>query len=187
VKYASIQRLNFCWAPGLAACLMALLSGCSGNSDMQDLRAFMDEVAAAPHGRIAPLPEFKPYEPFKYGAANLRSPFQAPIVIPERANEPAPGSIQPPSNHAKSYLEGFNLASLQLVGSLKLKGQYYGLIRDEDGTIHQVGVDQYIGSQWGKIEKIEEDRLEIVEIVSNGGGGWLLRPRTIELVGSAKE
>ncbi len=48
-------------------------------------------------------------------------------------------------------------------------------------------MDQYIGTQWGKIEKIEEDRLEIVEIVSNGGGGWLLRPRTVELVGSAKE
>lgn len=187
MKAVSARRTFHVWATALMACWMMLLAGCSGGADMQDLRAFMDEVAAAPHGSIAPLPEFKPYEPFKYGAANLRSPFQAPVVVPERADEPVPGSIQPPSNHVKSYLEGFNLASLQLVGSLKLRGQYYGLIRDEEGTIHQVGVDQYIGTQWGKIEKIEEDRLEIVEIVSNGGGGWLLRPRTVELVGSAKE
>ncbi len=187
MKSPSTQGVRGNWRAGVIAGLVALLAGCSEGHNTQDLRAFMDEVAAAPHGRIAPLPEFKPYEPFKYGAANLRSPFQAPVVIPERPNEPVPGSIRPPSNHVKSYLEGFNLTSLQLVGSLKLRGQYYGLIRDEEGTIHQVGVNQYIGTQWGKIEKIEEDRLEIVEIVSNGGGGWLLRPRTVELVGSAKE
>lgn len=187
MKSPSTQGVRGNWRAGVITGLVALLAGCSEGNNTQDLRAFMDEVAAAPHGRILPLPEFKPYEPFKYGAANLRSPFQAPVVIPERPNEPVPGSIRPPSNHVKSYLEGFNLTSLELVGSLKIRGQYYGLIRDEEGTIYQVGVNQYIGTQWGKIEKIEEDRLEIVEIVSNGGGGWLLRPRTVELLGSAKE
>ena len=170
----------------MTACLIMIV-GCSDGGDRQDLRDFMDDVAATPYGRISPLPAFEPYEPFKYGAANLRSPFQAPIVIPKREEKAKPGTIRPPSDHVKSYLEGFNLASLQLVGSLKLKGQYFGLIRDDQGMIHQVGVGKYIGTQWGKIERIEEERLEIVEIVSNGGGGWLLRPRTIELVGSERE
>jgi type IV pilus assembly protein PilP len=42
-------------------------------------------------------------------------------------------------------------------------------------------VGDYIGTQWGRIERIEEAHVELVEIVSNGGGGWLRRPRTIEM------
>ena len=51
---------------------------------------------------------------------------------------------------------------------------------DQDGLIHQVGVGDYL-YQWGRIERIEEAHVELVEIVSNGGGGWLRRPRTIEM------
>ncbi len=166
--------------------MLVLLAGCSGSNEFSDLRAFFDEVAGEPTGRVQPLPEFKPYESFKYGAANLRSPFQAPLVIASRTNKPAPGSIRPPANHVKSYLEEMNLATLQMVGSLELRGQYYGLIKDGEGVVHQVGVGAYLGTQWGKIEKIEETRLELVEVVSNGGGGWLLRPRTIELLGTSE-
>ena len=97
-----------------------------------------------------------------------------------------PGSIRPPTDHVRSYLEEMNLATLQLVGSLELRGQYYGLIKDGEGVVHQVGVGAYLGTQWGRVEKIEETRLELVEIVSNGGGGWLLRPRTIELLGTSE-
>ncbi len=59
--------------------MLVLLAGCSGSNEFSDLRAFFDEVAGEPTGRVQPLPEFKPYESFKYGAANLRSPFQAPL------------------------------------------------------------------------------------------------------------
>ena len=166
--------------------ILVLVAGCSGSNEFSDLRSFFDEVAAEPVRPVQPLPEFKPYESFKYGAANLRSPFQAPLVISSRTDTPPPGAIRPPANHVKSYLEGMNLATLQLVGSLELRGQYYGLIKDGDGVVHQVGVGAYLGTQWGRIEKIEETRLELVEIVSNGGGGWLLRPRTIELLGTSE-
>jgi len=178
-------------APFLTQCvplglILALLAGCSGGNEFSDLRRFFDEVAAEPVRPVQPLPEFKPYESFKYGAANLRSPFQAPLVIARRADTPPPGSIRPPTNHVRSYLEEMNLATLQLVGSLELRGQYYGLIKDGEGVVHQVGVGAYLGTQWGRVEKIEETRLELVEIVSNGGGGWLLRPRTIELIGTSE-
>ena len=166
--------------------MLALIAGCAGSNEFSDLRSFFDEVAAEPVMSVRPLPEFKPYESFKYGAANLRSPFQAPLVIASRADKPPPGSIRPPANHVKSYLEEMNLATLQLVGSLELRGQYYGLIKDGEGVVHQVGVGAYLGTQWGRVEKIEETRLELVEIVSNGGGGWLLRPRTIELIGTSE-
>ncbi len=62
-----------------------------------------------------------------------------------------------------------------MVGSLELRGQYYGLIKDGEGVVHQVGVGAYLGTQWGKIEKIEETRLELVEVVSNGGGRLVVK------------
>jgi type IV pilus assembly protein PilP len=40
-----------------------------------------------------------------------------------------------------------------------------------------------MGSQWGQIESIDDARIDITEIVSDGAGGWLRRPRSIELKG----
>lgn len=40
-----------------------------------------------------------------------------------------------------------------------------------------------MGDQWGQIESIEDARIDITEIVSDGAGGWLRRPRTVELRG----
>jgi len=181
-----IVAIKFWQRLGVAAILLGLLSACGSDGNTRDLRDFMAEVAAKPQGRIQPLPEFQPYEPFKYGAANLRSPFQAPLEMPQRNEAVPPSQIRPPQNHVKSYLEGFNLSALQLVGSLKIRGAYYGLIRDADGLVHQVGVGAYLGTQWGRIENISENQLDLVEVVSNGGGGWLLRPRTIELNGASE-
>ena len=49
------------------------LAACSG--DMDELQAKVTEIKNRPGERIEPLPEIKPYEPFKYEATSLRSPF----------------------------------------------------------------------------------------------------------------
>lgn len=51
---------------------LALLSGCDGSSDFDDLQTYMEEVRARPKGTIEPLPAFIPYEAFTYSAAALR-------------------------------------------------------------------------------------------------------------------
>ena len=165
----------------LTLAVFLTLVGCGGGDHLADVQGFMKDVRARPVPSIKPLPEFKPYEAFKYGAANQRSPFQPPNVIPDDSRGNAPSLVQPPANHEPAYLEQFNIASLSLVGSLEIGSSYYGLIKDQDGLIHQVGVGDYLGTQWGRIERIEEAHVELVEIVSNGGGGWLRRPRTIEM------
>lgn len=183
-----LVNLNHLWKalgqlkPGwLLMMLMASLTGCGSGDHLADVRSFMDTVTQQPVPKIKPLPEFKPYEPFKYGAANMRSPFQPPMILPDQSLGSAPSLVQPPEGHVRSYLEQFNIASLSMVGSMKVGAAAYGLIRDQDGLVHQVGIGDYLGTQWGRIERIEERYLELVEIVSNGGGGWLRRPRTIEM------
>lgn len=168
----------------LVSAIIVLLAACSSDNKFADLRAFMAQVQKKPVGKIAPLPEFEPYQPFTYGAANLRSPFEPPVVVPPKTEEQKRNiGVKPPKDHVKQYLERFNLASLQMVGTLQQDNQTWALIEDNTGGVHRVQVGDYMGTNWGKIESINDTRIDITEIVSDGQGGWLRRPRTIELKG----
>lgn len=169
----------------LLLCVAALLLfGCTGGDEFADLKDFMLEVEQKPKGRIAPLPEFEAYQPFSYGASNKRSPFEPPISIPQRTKvQIANIGVKPPENHAKEYLERFNIAALSMVGTLAQEGDNWALIEDSSGGVHRVQVGDYMGTNWGKIESITDSQIDITEIVSDGAGGWLRRPRSIELQG----
>jgi type IV pilus assembly protein PilP len=161
-----------------------LLAGCAAGDQFADIRNFMKEVENKPRGTIAPLPEFESYTAFTYGAANQRSPFEPPIVVaPRTAEQKKNLGVKPPQNHAKEYLERFQLASLSMVGTLQKDNSTFALIEDSQWGVHRVKVGDYMGDKWGQIESIEDARIDITEIVSDGAGGWLRRPRTVELRG----
>ncbi|XOV87096.1 MAG: pilus assembly protein PilP [Pseudomonadota bacterium] len=167
--------------------LLALLGACSGGDRYGDLREYMAEVERRPAGTIQPLPEFEPYQPFTYGAANLRSPFEPPIVIPPRTEEQRRNiGVKPPQDHVKQYLERFNLASITMVGTLQQDNSTWALVEDGSGGVHRVQVGDFMGSNWGQIESINDTRIDITEIVSDGQGGWLRRPRSVELRGTTE-
>ena len=163
---------------------LTLVSGCSTGDQFKDIRAFMIEIENKPRGSIAPLPKFKAYQAFTYGASNQRSPFEPPIIVPPKSAEQEGNiGISPPKNHVKQYLERFPLSALAMVGTLQKDSSIYALIEDSNGAVHRVQVGDYMGDQWGQIESIEEALIDVTEIVSDGAGGWLRKPRTIELRG----
>ena len=167
---------------GALALSLVIVSGCTPGDQYADIKSFMAEVENEPRGQIAPLPEFEPYQPFTYGSANLRSPFEPPVVIPVLTEEQQVNrGVKPPVDHVKQYLERFNLASLVMVGSLEQDGSTWALVEDGESGVHRVQVGDFMGTSWGQIESINDTRIDIIEIVSDGGGGWLKRPRTIEL------
>ncbi len=164
--------------------LLGVLAGCDSGNQMADLREFMREVERKPVPPIQPLPEFEPYQPFTYGSANLRSPFEPPIVVPPPTEEQiANRGVRPPQNHVKQFLERFNLATLSMVGTLQQDNSTWALVEDAEGGVHRVQVGDYMGTNFGQIESINDTRIDITEIVSDGQGGWLRRPRSIELRG----
>ncbi len=166
----------------LSLSLVLLLGACTGSGDYADIKKFMDDVQHKPRGSIAPLPEFEPYQPFTYGASNRRSPFEPPVIIPAKTEEQRRNvGVKPPQDHVKQYLERFNLAALQMVGTMKQNESTWALIEDNTGGVHRVQVGDFMGSSWGKIESINDSRIDITEIVSDGASGWLRRPRSIEL------
>jgi type IV pilus assembly protein PilP len=55
------------------------------------------------------------------------------------------------------------------------------LIKDPTGVIHRVRSGDYMGQNYGRITTVTDDHVELVEMVSNGNGGWMERPASIAL------
>ena len=168
--------------------LVLLLGGCS--NDISDLEAWTQQVLARPGGRIAPLPEIKPYQAYAYqcGEKNCRDPFQSfyqqvtEVAEVEKDTGLTKEMEREIKNRNREELEAFELDSLSMVGTMKDKDNNWGIIRDPDGTVHRVKVGNYMGRNIGKITNIFEDHIELREIVQNNQGHWEERPASIALV-----
>ncbi|MCH8499335.1 MAG: pilus assembly protein PilP [Marinobacter sp.] len=165
-------------------CAASMLAACSPGSDFRDLDVFMAETRARPIGSVEPLPEFQTYEAFAYGAADRRAPFEPPIEVQLTMVDQAPTSdIEPDLDRPREVLEGFPIADLRMVGTLQRVGEsgLFALVADRSGGIHRVSVGNHLGQNHGRIVGVVETRIEVVEIIPDGRGGWVERPRTLSL------
>lgn len=168
----ALRLLSTLFVLGLVAC---------SSGQHSDLYEYMDEVRKRPRGDIEPLPVFRAYQNFNYSAVAMRSPFDAPIIIGEKQQAIGKSTIKPDDNRRKEYLENYNFAALSLVGSLSRDDQQWALIDDGEGGIHRVKVGNYLGKNHGRIVNLTPIKLDIIEIVPDGKGGWLERPRSLAL------
>jgi type IV pilus assembly protein PilP len=164
----------------VSICLFSFLQGCGSGGDFSDLQSFMDEVRAKPKGAIEPLPKFQPYEAFTYGASSLRSPFQPPVKIDMVRRQKGSQEVKPDEARVKQFLEGFNIEVFEMVGTLANANDVFALVNGAGG-VHRVKVGDYLGRNYGRILAIDEAKIEVVEIVPDGEGGWLERPRSLSL------
>ena len=155
------------------------LAGCGG--DMDDLDRYVNEVKARPGGRIEPLPEITPYEIFTYVAdrENFRSPFVPDS--PQSALGVSGNNMRPDPDRSREFLEQFPLDTLRMVGTLALGEQNFGLIQSSDGLIHRVMPGNYMGQNDGRITQVDESEIQLVEIISDGIGGYLERDAAVGL------
>ncbi len=146
-----------------------LLSGCAGQ-DMSDLRGFVDEVKSRPPSGIEPIPEIKQVIGFVYTAKNRRGPFTPQEDETAATETVIDNGVRPDPNRRKEELESFALDSLRMVGTLEQEEQTWGLIKTSDGTIHRVAPGNYMGQNDGKITRISEEKIELIELVPTGSG-----------------
>lgn len=145
------------------------LAGCA-SQDMSDLRAFVDEVKARPPSGIDPIPEIRPAIGFVYTAKNRRDPF-TPQVDETAATEAVLDSgLRPDPNRRKEELESYALDSLRMVGTLEQDEETWGLVKTSDGTIHRVAPGNFMGQNDGRITRISEEKIELIELVPTGSG-----------------
>ncbi len=57
----------------------------------------------------------------------------------------------------------------------------YALIQTSDGLIHRVIPGNYIGQNYGRITSISESEVALVEIISDGIGGYIERDAAVGL------
>ncbi|MGY2167882.1 pilus assembly protein PilP [Pseudomonas gingeri] len=166
---------------GLCVAMVAvLLAGCGNSNDFSDLDAYMREVRARPAGNIEPTPKFISYEAFTYNASSLRSPFQPPVKIDLVNRQKGSHEVKPDPNRTKQFLEGFNIEQFEMVGTLSNASGTFALLRGAGG-VHRLKVGDYLGRNEGRIVAITDSQVEVIEIVPDGEGTWLERPRTIPL------
>ena len=87
--------------------LVPLLFGGCGGGDTADLQTWVDQQLRQQKVRIEPLPEFKPFETFLYGANDLRSPFVPPSGVgsPQQIAQRTANGISPDFNRSREPLE----------------------------------------------------------------------------------
>lgn len=169
----------------LAHRLIALLflgsAGCDTSSDYADLQALMDKAKAQPNSGLEVIAEAQPYTAFTYDAAAFRSPFQATTLLdispPSKIHT---NSLQPDQARIKQELEDFPIENLVMVGVLSNSRGNYALLRSSNG-VHRVAEGDYLGVNNGRVTTITAAYIEVVEIITDGDGGWLEQPYTLAL------
>lgn len=167
------------WQKLIAALLigaaLSTLTACGGGT--ADLKRELEEKKKRPGGRIDPLPEIKPYESFVYDPTGVRSPFEPSVAVVA----PGAGGLRPDARRSREFLEGFSLDTLKMVGTLKQAGRVFGLVQTKDGLIHRVLPGNYVGQADGKVVAVTDSKINVVEIVPDGLGGYMERPAALAL------
>ena len=147
---------------------MVLISGCA-NDEYSDLRKYIAKVNSGPKGVIEPLPEIKVVETFIFKPDGLRDPFRPVERIEEEYDtEIAAGlGVRPDTSRHKEELESFSMDTLRMVGTMSMETDLWGLVKvsDGSGTVHHVQIGNYMGKNYGKITRINENAIELMEIV----------------------
>ncbi|CRL49267.1 MULTISPECIES: pilus assembly protein PilP [unclassified Pseudomonas] len=160
--------------------LFASLAACGSDNDLGDLDAYMNEVRLRAPGKIEPTPTFRSYPTFTYNAANLRSPFSRQVRVDLAGQKRGSRNVKPDPNRIKQYLEGFNIEQFEMVGTISNASGSFALLRGAGG-VHRLKVGDYLGRNDGRIVAISGSQVDVVEIVPDGEGAWLERPRTLPL------
>lgn len=163
----------------LAAIACLLLSGCGADS-YKDLRDWMAEQGKGVKGKLDPLPQMKPYEPFAYNAFDLPDPFKPRKIEPTKGGS----KLAPDLNRRREPLEAYPLESLNMVGTLERGKTTYALVRTPDKDLYQVRQGNYVGQNFGVVINVTDAEIRLRELVQDGAGDWTERSSTLQLIQS---
>lgn len=152
---------------------LVVVSGCTSDG-LDDLREFVKNAHADRKPRIEPLPEVRPYEAYAYAAADLADPFSPANLRPMTAQGGVAGP-RPDMNRRREPLEEFPLDALKMVGTLSRGPQTWGVIQAPDGTVHRVQRGNFVGQNFGRITRVGEEKIDVVELIQGALGDWVER------------
>lgn len=169
-------------ARGLAALAITLaIAGCgrgvtSTPGDAPDLEQWVDEVKQRPAPPLEPLPVMQQFETFEYSAQAIRDPFSNAFTDADSGSGP-----RPEANRRKEITEQFPLDSMAMVGTMNTGARMLGLVLAPDKVTYRIAPGNYLGQNDGRVTSVNDNRIELVELVPDGAGGWLERPASLAL------
>jgi len=161
--------------------LVVAATGCgrgisSQPGDAPNLEVWVEEVKQRPAPALPPLPVMQQFETFEYSAQGIRDPFSNAFTDDGSGSGP-----RPDSNRRKEVTEQFPLDSMSMVGTIGTGGRIVGLVLAPDKVTYRITPGNYLGQNDGRVTSVNENRIELVELVPDGAGGWLERPASLAL------
>lgn len=160
-----------------------LLTGC-GDNGITELKAWMEQVKTKAVPRVTPISEPKVFIPASYAGRNQIDPFDPAKLLAVFARMAAANDNgkKPDFERPKEALEGFQLDTMKMVGTVSVKNVRIALIQVGKIT-YKATVGSWIGQNFGKVTNITDSQVNIIETVqdSAGKGDWIDRKATLEL------
>lgn len=168
----------------LVSIVVMALGACAG-SEQEELGAWMQQERNSIKPDVKPLPEPTKFEPYSYGGERFVEPFSSEklaSILKSGQSLTAEKSalIEPELNRRKQPLEAFPLDTMKMVDSLNKGGKLVGLVK-VDSLLYQVAPGNYLGQNFGRILKVEENQIVMREIVQDAAGEWIERPAALQL------
>jgi len=166
----------------LATAATLAIAACGGEQ-YGDLKQELALLTKDLRGKVDPLPQVKPYEPVPYKAFDEVDPFKPSRidVVASGAAMASASGIKPDVNRPKEPLEAFPLETLRMVGTLSQDKETFGLIK-AGANLFRVKKGNYMGLNFGVITAIDENEIKLKELVQDGGGDWVERVSSLQLV-----
>lgn len=162
------------------AVLVMIAFGVSGLSlaATKDLALFVEKAnAQTAADKVSPLPELKMVKTQAMNTKGLRNPFDTPAKL--RVKE-APTQMvddkqyEPDLARRKAPLEKIPLENLKFSGVIEQSGHFWAIItnvKNQHANIVKVG--DYVGRDYGRVDKITAKYVEIDERKKGKEGQWL--------------
>jgi type IV pilus assembly protein PilP len=157
-----------------------VLAGCSGSND--ELRQWMADTRKEMRPVTPTLAEPKTFQPFIYHDQTEVDPFDPSKVSNalKALSAKTNSGMAPDLLRRREPLEGYPLDTIAMVGTLQRPNLRYALLR-ADNVIYQVKVGNYVGQNFGIINRIDENGVAIKEVVQDAAGEWVERATTLQL------
>ena len=164
------------------------VEGCKVKSNVVVTYPSLDKRLREKRANIYPL-TIQPIEPmppvgsFLFNPEGLRDPFSPIEKSVESKEEQIDiiNGVHPDFNRHKEELEDYSLDTLQMVGTVTINNTLWGLIKVSGGAIHRVKQANYLGRNHGRILRILQDKIELMEIVPDQPGRWREHQTSIAL------
>jgi type IV pilus assembly protein PilP len=156
-----------------------LLAGC-GDSDVREVRTWMEETKAQTKPAVKPLPAPKEFVPYAYDQAAVIDPFNPEKLAGPGGMASVPSAQQPDLNRPREVLENYPLDTMQMVGMMQKDGVGFALVQIER-SVYRVKAGQRLGQNFGQVKRVTPAAVEIREMVQDAAGDWVERISKLEL------